>query len=389
VPLPSVDELLTTAQARTGLDDFGPPTYREGLERLVDGLRTEGDLNEVGELVAGETLVGHLGNRLQVLDWHRRHPEIGERPVTPPVVMIGMGRTGTTILHDLLGQDPANRIPHTWEVDQPCPPPEAATALTDPRIAESQARIELAYEMRPVMRTMHPMGAQLGQECIVFMGGEFKSGIFLSMFNLPSYMHWLNHDADMGPAYAWHRQFLQLLQWRNPGERWILKSGAHLWALPALMAEYPDAILVQTHRDPRRIIASLTSLFAVVHASSSDDVTVAKVAQAWAEPVLDALDRSVTAREDGTIPEGRVLDVQYSEFLDDPIRTIRAIYDHVGGDLTPEVEARVLSFFSENEAGKFGRHGYTWIDTGLDAGEVMERAQRYCDYFDVQEEPIP
>jgi hypothetical protein len=383
------DQLLATAQERVGLDDFGPGTFREGLDRLVDGLNDEARLNDLGRAIAPEGLLSQLMNRLQVVDWHRRHPEIAAADVTPPVVMIGMGRTGTTILHDLLGQDPANRIPRTWEVDQPCPPPEAATYETDPRIAESQARIDLAYEARPVMRSMHPMGARLGQECIVFMGSEFKSGIFLSQYNLPSYMHWLNHEADMAPAYRWHRGFLQLLQSRHPGERWVLKSGAHLWALPALMTEYPNAVLVQTHRDPRRIIASLTSLFAVVHATASDGLTIAGVASEWADPVLDALDRSVTAREDGTIAPDRVLDVQYTEFLSDPIATIRAIYDHLGADLTPAVEDSMRAFFADNDAQKFGRHGYMWADTGLDADEIMEKAKRYCDYFDVTPEPLP
>ena len=202
-------------------------------------------------------------------------------------------------------------------------------------------------------------------------------------------MHWLNHEADMAPAYRWHRQFLQLLQWRHPGERWILKSGAHLWALPALLAEYPDAVLVQTHRDPRRVIASLSSLFAVVQRTFSDDSTIASVAAQWSEPVLDALDRSVTAREDGTIAPERVIDVQYTEFLADPIGTIRSIYDHLGAELTPAVEARIRTFFADNEADKFGRHGYTFADTGLDPDAVMEKARRYCDYFDVATEPVP
>jgi hypothetical protein len=233
------------------------------------------------------------------------------------------------------------------------------------------------------------MGAQLGQECIVFMGSELRSAIFLSQYQLPSYMHWLTHEADMAPAYRWHRAFLQLLQWRNPGERWILKSGAHLWALPALMAEYPDAMLVQTHRDPRRVIASLSSLFAVVQRTFNDDVTIANVAAQWSEPVLDALDRSVDARENGTVPADRVIDVQYTAFLADPIATIRGIYEHLDAELTPPAEERMRRFFAENDAGKFGRHGYTFADTGLDPGEVMERAQRYCEYYAVEAEPVP
>jgi hypothetical protein len=384
----AAEQLMEAACAQTGLDDFGAGSFRAGLDRLIHGLNAEARLNEVGEAMAPMTLVGHLANRLQVTDWHKSHPEMGEADVTPPIVMIGMGRTGSTILHDLFGQDPANRVPRTWEVDHPCPPPEAATSETDPRIAESQAGIDLAYEMRPELRSMHPMGARLGQECIVITGGEFASAIFNSQFELPSYLQWLTNEADMAPAYRWHRQFLQLLQWRNPGGRWVLKTGAHLWALRALMAEYPHALIVQTHRDPLRIIASLSSLFAVVQATASDDVTMADVAAQWSGPVLDALDRSVTAREDGTVPAHRVVDVHYGAFMADPFRTIRSIYERLGAELTPDAEARMRRFLAENRADKHGAHAYSFADTGLDPGAVRESARRYQEYFDVEPEPV-
>ncbi len=385
----AADRLVDTACEQTGLDDFGADSFRVGLDRLVDGLDGEAQLNEVGEAMAPMGVLGHLTNRLQVTDWHRRHPEIGAADVTPPIVMIGMGRTGSTILHDLFGQDPANRVPRTWEVDRPVPPPEAATYETDPRIDESQAGIDLAYEMRPELRWMHPMGARLGQECIVITGDEFASAIFNSQFRLPSYLRWVTSQADMAPAYRWHRRFLQLLQWRNPGGRWVLKTGAHLWALPALMGEYPNAFIVQTHRDPLRIVASLSSLFAVVQATASDGVTMADVAAQWSGPVLDALDRSVTARENGTVPADRVIDVHYREFMADPFRTIRAIYDRMGAELTPEAESRMRRFLDENRADKHGAHEYAWADTGLDAGVVRDRAHRYQEYFDVDSEPVP
>jgi len=381
-------QLIEIACEKTGLDDFGPESFRPGLDRLVDGLEHEARLNEVGEAVAPTTVLGHLTNRLQVTDWHRRHPEMAAADVTPPIVMIGMGRTGSTILHDLFGQDPANRVPRTWEVDHPCPPPEAATYESDPRIVESQAGIDLAYDVRPELRSMHPMGARLGQECIVITGGEFASPIFNSQYSLPSYLRWVTNEADMAPAYHWHRRFLQLLQWRNPGGRWVLKTGAHLWALPALMAEYPEALVVQTHRDPLRIIASLSSLFAVVQATASDGVTMADVAAQWADPVLDALDRSVTAREDGTVPAERVVDVHYGSFMADPFQTIRSIYDTLGADLTPDAEARMRRFLAENRADKHGSHEYSFADTGLDPGSVRQRMRRYQEYFDVESEPV-
>ena len=380
--------LLATASERAGLDDFGSPTFRVGLDQVLDGLAREAQLNEVGEAMAPEVLLGYLVNRLQILDWHRRHPDIGAADVTPPVIMIGMGRTGTTILHDLLGQDPANRVPLTWEVDRPCPPPERATYDTDPRIAESDAQSGMLDELHPEFKTMHPTGARLAQEDIRITGGEFTSLIFLSQFRLPSYMQWLTHDADLAPAYRWHRRFLQLLQWHVPGDRWVLKSGAHLWSLPAMAAEYPDAVLIQTHRDPLRVIPSLSSLFATVRKVGSDEVTIPQVADDWCDPILEALDRSVAAREDGTIRPEQVLDVAYDEFVADPIAMIKTIYDHWDAELTPDAEARMRAFLADNTQNKHGRHQYSWADTGLDAGEIRERSRRYQQYFDVTSEPL-
>src|SRR5947208_12887596 len=274
-------QLCEAATEQAGLGDFGSPTFRVGLDRLLDDLRGEANLNDIGRMVAPNVLLMYLVNRLLVTDWHNRHPEIADGPITAPIILIGMGRTGTTILHDLLGQDPDNRIPRTWECDRPTPPPETATYTTDARIEEVQAGIDLAHSVRPALRAMHPMGARLGQECIRFTGCEFASLIFGSQFRLPSYLDWVTNEADMAPTYRWHRAFLQLLQWHQPG-RWMLKSGAHLWALPALLAEYPDAVLVQTHRDPLRVVASLSSLFASIRSTASDDASIADVASEWA-----------------------------------------------------------------------------------------------------------
>lgn len=384
----ATETLLEQAAERSGLDDFGAPTFRVGLERVVDGLTHEANLNAVGEAMAPEVLLGYLRSRLEVTDWHRRHPEMASGPVTPPVVMIGMGRTGTTILHDLLSQDPANRVPRTWEVDRPCPPPEAATRDTDPRIAEVQAQLDVLGQVHPEFQAMHPTGARLAQECIRITGGEFASLIFLSQFRLPSYFDWLTHEADLAPAYRWHRQFLQLLQWHDPGERWVLKSGAHLWSLPALVAEYPDAWFIQTHRDPLRVVASLSSLFATVRHTGSDDVTIPQVADDWTDPILDALDLAVTAREDGTVPADRVVDIQYATFVADPLATIRELYARWGVELRPDVERRMRAFLDDHGQHQHGVHRYAFADTGQSADRIRARARRYCDYFQVPEEPL-
>lgn len=387
--MPGLDgeQLIETACERTGLGDLGGNEFRDGFDRLLDGLRNEARLNELGVVAAPEILVPYLTNRLGLQDWHTRHPEIGAVELSPVVVMIGMGRTGTTIVHDLLAQDPANRVPRTWEVDRPFPPPETATYSTDPRIAEVQAGVDAARAARPELQAMHPMGAQLAQECVRITGSEFASLIFLSQYRSPSYLQWLTHEADMASTYRLHRRFLQLLQWHHRGERWVVKSGAHLWALPAMLAEYPDARFVQTHRDPVRVIASLASLFTHIRFTFSDGAVMAEVAQEWAEPILDALDRSVTAREDGSIPADRVIDVPYDAFMADPIVQLRRIYDFLDVELAAPVEARMRAFITENAVDKHGRHRYSFADTGLDEGELRERARRYTDYFDVTVEP--
>ena len=192
----------------------------------------------------------------------RRIPRWPTGTVEHPIFIVGQPRTGTTILYDLLAQDPALRAPLTWEVDRPVPPPETATYASDPRIAEVQATLDLVETVMPGFTSFHPMGALLGQECVRITGADFRSMIFPTQYRVPTYDRWLLHDADLAPAYRWHRRFLQHLQSRHPADQWLLKSPAHLWHLDALAAEYPDAVIVQTHRDPLKVIASGCALTA-------------------------------------------------------------------------------------------------------------------------------
>ena len=383
-----VDQLVATALDATGLDDFGAPTWRDGLERLAAALRSEARLHELGEQIASGEIVEYLSTRLGLVDWRKRHPEIAAVDVTPPIVIVGQARTGTTILHDLLAQDPANRVPLTWEVDRPLPPPETATYHTDPRIAASQELLDGVELVIPGFQAMHPMGALLPQECVRMTGGDFRSLIFPTQYRVPSYAQWLLHEADMASAYRWHRLFLQHLQSRHPAPRWVLKSPGHLWCLGALLDEYPNALLVQTHRDPLRIIASLSSLMSVLRRLGSDAISQPENAAEFAGYLVSGLDRSVAAREDGTVPADRVVDVQFRAFMADPFTTIREIYDRLGLELTEDSEQRMRAFLATNTVERHGGHTYTFADTELDVGEWRERTRRYQDYFDVPTENL-
>lgn len=380
--------VVDEARTATGLEDFGEDTWQEGLERLADALAGEAALTELGTQIARGELTTYLANRLGIIDYRKHHPEIADVDVTPPIVIVGQGRTGTTILHDLLAQDRANRVPLTWEVDRPCPPPDTASYETDARIAEVDELTSGVELLIPGFLAMHPMGARLPQECVRMTVGDFRSIMFPTQYRVPSYGRWIVDEADMAPAYRWHRIYLQHLQARHPASRWVLKSPAHIWCLADLLHEYPNALLVQTHRDPVRVISSLSSLVALLRRISSDDSTIPVAAAEFADYVIAGLDRSVTAREDGTVDPARVVDVQFAEFMSDPFTTIRTIYERLGLELGATAEARMRAFLAQNPADQHGTHRYTFADTELDAGSLRERARRYTDYFDVGAEPL-
>jgi hypothetical protein len=385
---PSLEEasLRAAARRKAGLADFGGDGFGEALRRLLAALENEAGLSTLGRMIAREELVTLLANRLELTDWRSRHPEIDAERIERPIFVIGMGRTGTTILHDLLAQDPAHRVPLSWEVAHPCPPPERARWDDDPRIARTDAQLAQTDRLIPGFRAMHPMGARLAQECVAITAHDFTSMIHQTTYRVPSYAAWLHGEADLGPVYANHRRFLQLLQWRCPGERWVLKSPGHLWALDALLREYPDARFVQTHRDPLRIVASLTSLVTLLRSMTSERVDPREIAREWAGTIASALDRSVEARERGVLPPERILDLQFRSFLADPIGCAQRIYEHFALPWEPRVEQRMRAFLAAQPADAHGAHRYRFADTGLSLDRERERFRRYQEYFDVPSE---
>ena len=383
------DAMVESATMTTGSSDFGEDSWREGLDRLLDGLDGTARLNDLGRTIVDAEMVNYLSTRLRILEWRRAHPEVADGAVTRPIVIVGQPRTGTTILYDLLAQDPANRAPLTWEVDQPVPPPETATFTTDPRIAESEAMAAMPDLIIPGFTDFHPMGATLAQECVRMTGSDFRSMMFPLQYDIPDYDRWLLHEADMAPTYRWHRIFLQHLQSRHAGDRWLLKSPCHLWHLGALLDEYPDALVIQTHRDPVTVISSVSALAALLRRMASDEGSVATAASEYAEDILVGLDRSVAARIDGTLPAQQVVDVQFGEFMADPFRTIGAVYDALGLEFTADAESRMRAFLDTHPGdGGGGGSRYTFADTRLDVDELRERSRAYQEFFDVPSEPV-
>jgi hypothetical protein len=380
------DRLVETACTETGHNDFGGDQWQPGLHRFIDGLIHEARLSPIGVEIAYADIMRALKNRLNVMAWRTAHPEVAAQPVARPIFIIGQPRTGTTILYDLLCQDPQLRAPLTWEVDEPCPAPQLDSYRTDPRIAQVQATIEAAELIMPGFLAFHPMGALLGQECVRITASEFTSMILPFQYRIPSFQQWWLHESDQTAAYRFHRIFLQHLQSGVPGQ-WLLKSPGHLWHLDQLLAEYPDAMIVQTHRDPLNVISSIAALMHHLRKMSSAESDLAECAAQSVEEITIGLAREMELRDSGVIPDDRIIDVRFSDFMGDPWSTIRRIYHRLDRELPAETEQAMRDFLAAHP-GDGGGKRYTWSDTGLDAGEVRERVRAYQDRYDVPTENL-
>jgi hypothetical protein len=379
------DSLLRAARRSTGLDDFGDDAFRERLARLSASLEDEARLTLLGRVIARRDLVRLLAGRLRLVDLRKRHPEIGDGRIERPIFVLGLPRTGTSILHELLAQDPANRVPMTWEVMHPFPAPEAASFESDPRIALVEAHFAGIDRLLPDFKSMHPMGARLPQECVAITQHEFASMVWHTTNRVPGYQRWLD-GADLRGVYESHRRWLQHFQWKAPAARWVLKSPGHLWALDALLAVYPDARLVQTHRDPLTVVASLVSLVCTLRSLASDDVDPHEIGADWSARLASGLERCMRVRDAAALPDSRVADVAFRDFLADEIGAVRALYERFSLPFSPETETRMRRFLADNRADKHGRHRYRLSLGGLDEATERKRFAAYQERFAIPSE---
>ncbi|HXJ33431.1 MAG TPA: sulfotransferase [Candidatus Eisenbacteria bacterium] len=379
------ESLLAGARRRTGLDDFGDPSFRDPLRRLMQSIEEESRLSIVGRIAARHDLTGMLMNRLLMERDRRLHPAITDEQIRRPLFILGLPRSGSTFLHGLLAQDPANRVPRHWELRSPSPPPDRATYDTDPRIERAARDIRWFLRLAPRFKTIHPVGAQLPEECVVILSHSFLSFQFSSTWFVPSYQSWLDRQ-DLRPAYRYHRQFLQNLQWRCPGERWVLKAPPHLPGLRALCATYPDANMVVTHRDPLEVVASVTSLHVVLRQTFSAFVDPVKVGDEVTRLLADDIRRGFEARDEGCAPPERFVDVQYTDLVRDPMGIVRRIYRHFDLPLSAEAEQAMQRHLGRNRKDAEGPHVYSLAEFGLD--ERVER-ERYRAYWDRWGVPAP
>ncbi|HSB78931.1 MAG TPA: sulfotransferase [Candidatus Methylomirabilis sp.] len=375
-----VENLLDAARAKTGLDDFGDPPLDEPLRRLLASMEAEARLNPMGRLATRHDLIRLLVNRLRMVEDRRRNPGIAKEEIRQPIIITGLPRTGTTLLHSLLALDPDCRVPLTWETVYPSPPPEAATYRTDRRIGIVNGQIRWFHRLIKGFNRIHPVDARLPEECLVITSHSFLSYQFETTHRLPSYLDWLEAQ-DLRPAYGVHRRFLQHLQWRCPGKRWVLKAPAHMFDFEALFSVYPDARVVMTHRDPIAMTASNASLTATLRSAFSDGVDPFEVGPECSRRWAEAMTRALRSRDRGCAPAERFLDLYYDDLVANPIGVVRKVYTHFDLAFPEGLEERIDEFHRQNPKDRFGRHRYSLEQFGMHREEEMGRFAAYRDRF--------
>ena len=332
-----------TAQRKEGLDDWGPLPFDKPLGVLADSYATA-DLNDVGVHILRSGLVHSLRMRLRAQEWIRRHPEITAERIVAPVVVVGMMRSGTTLLQRLLAADDRFHCAYGWEVVEVAPKLDYPWATeTDPRIAISEQREAVSRELAPDLFAIHPMYAREPEEEIVFLADAFLSHVPESGAHVPTYRSWLD-TQDFAPAYAYLHRMLQFLQWQKrqthrTAQRWVLKSPAHLGYLDVLRARFPDVHVVHMHRDPRETIASGASLNATLHAMHSDRVDAHRVGAEWLDRMGWTNDRAMAVRASWADESQRCTDIEFDDAVADPIGQVSRVYDAIGVQFTAAAES--------------------------------------------------
>jgi sulfotransferase family protein len=375
----TVDDLEAGARAATGLDDFGSSYYREGLARTVAGLNTEADLNELGQVIQHATISNALIQRLRIEETYRQHPEIDDEHIEGPVVVIGLPRTGTTALSQLVANDPQFRSLRMWESQACTPPPESATEHSDPRIAQAAEGIAMIDGMFPEFKTMMSSEPEAATECQDLMGMSFRTYHFDGVVRVPSYVEWLLR-CDMRETYAYHKRVLKLLQWHCKPNLWHLRTPVHMFALDAFVEEYPGAKFLWSHRDPAKVLGSVCSLIQYVRSWSSDRHDPAELGAEQLAWWTLGMKRAMDFRK--KFGDDRFVDVSFADLQRDSVNTVAKSYEQLGLTFCDAARAKVQRWADDHEPGHRGAHHYELGEFGLTSEQVREAFGDYLSTYD-------
>ncbi|HEX3288490.1 MAG TPA: sulfotransferase [Mycobacterium sp.] len=375
---PTADALMDAAVRESGLTDFGPGDFRDGLATLLDSLERDGDLNPAADARVVDDFRRRLVNRLEVEAWYAEHPEIDQLPVSGPVDINGLPRTGTTALANMMSLDPQFRCLRGWEQNKPCPPPTTRDEANDPRRIAAE---EFNKQLPPEAKALHLYDLDATMEDTELLGMAFHGqGYTLPVFG---YHAWWRR-ADLAPTYLYHRRVVKLLQSQRPPDLWLFKAPHHMFHLEAITAAYPDVRFVMTHRDPAKVVPSYVSTVNMFFPPPDGERDMRRLGREVCEHLRDGMVNTIAARD--RLGEERFIDVHHHELVADPLGTLDRVYHFLQLPLDNAFLQSVTHWQQRNKVGTHGVHRYTAQEYGLDPAQIRADYDFYIDHFDVKVE---
>jgi hypothetical protein len=373
--------LIEAAEMRTGLLDLGDPSFRAPLRVLLRAIEEEAALHPLGRMITRTRLISTLATRMRLEELFRKHPEIAQIRLAPPIVIVGLPRTGTTLLHRLLASDRRLRALRSWEALMPVPlegKKERARRIA----AAERSEIALRY-LAPDFFAVHPIDAHAPEEDVLLLDLAFRSTVPESTLRVPSYANWLEGE-DQTPAYRTMARVLQALEWQEPPAdpkhgRWVLKTPHHLEWLDVLLAVFPGALVVWLHREPREVVPSFCSMLAHGRGIFTDRVDPHEIGRSWLRKGARMLERAMDVR--ARAGDARFMDVTYRELTEDPLTVVRRVEERAGMPRSREAETAARDRLRTEVQHRHGVHRYQLSDFGLDRYDVDRAFERYRSTF--------
>lgn len=367
-----------TARTLTGLDDFGPDDYRDGLSVLLRAMDTDVNFTPMGREFGAGTIIATLCGRLHAQAGWKRHPKCLQQPIRRPLIITGIPRTGTTALHKLLSLDPQFQGLEHWLADTPMPRPARAHWETNCHYQATVANLDAFYRAAPEMRAAHEMTAHEVDECLEVLKQSFTSNRFASGWHVPSYASWLLRQ-DERPSYRRYANVLRLIG-AGDQRRWLLKNPGHIAQLDVLLETFPDACVVQTHRDPVKALPSLCSVLAMSRRIlEGDGVRLPHIGPRECKYWSHAVERAARVRE--RYSPRQFFDVDHRRFHSEPMQVVSELYSHFDLELDAQVAVTMRQWLDGHPANRLGEHRYSAGEFNLDPGEIRATFSGYIQRF--------